>query len=112
MIAYVGWGVVILSDRREPSPILTSASTGKEDNLRQERRLAQHIGIPTGTFLTGVLFDFAGEEEGWPKGIAETPGIGWLLLTVLLAVAVTVIGSALPAVRAGRSRIIDALRYE
>jgi ABC-type antimicrobial peptide transport system permease subunit len=74
--------------------------------------VAAVIGIPTGTILTGVLFDLAGEEEGWPKGIVETPGIGWLLLTALLAVAVTVIGSALPAVRAGRSRIIDALRYE
>ncbi len=54
----------------------------------------------------------AAEDEGWPRGIAETPGIGWLLLTALLAVAVTVIGSALPALRAGRTRIIDALRYE
>lgn len=70
------------------------------------------IGIPMGTYLTEVLFNFAGEEEGWPKGIVETPGIGWLVLTALLAVAVTVIGSALPAVRAGQSRIIDALRYE
>jgi putative ABC transport system permease protein len=74
--------------------------------------VAAILGIPTGTVLTGVLFDFAGEESGWPKGIAETPGIGWLLLTALLAVAVTVVGSALPALRAGRTRIIDALRYE
>jgi putative ABC transport system permease protein len=74
--------------------------------------VAAVIGIPAGTFLTGVLFDLAGQDEGWPKGIVETPGAGWLLLTVLLAVGVTVIGSALPAVQAGRSRIIDALRYE
>jgi putative ABC transport system permease protein len=74
--------------------------------------VAAAIGIPAGTFATGVLFDFAGSKDGWPKGIAETPGVGWLALTVLLAVAVTVIGSALPAIRAGRSRIIDALRYE
>ncbi len=58
------------------------------------------------------MLDFAGEEEGWPKGIARIPSIGWLMLTLLLAVAVTVIGSALPALRAGRTAIIDALRYE
>jgi putative ABC transport system permease protein len=74
--------------------------------------LAVIIGLPTGVFLTNVLVDFAAQEDGLPKGIAETPSIGWLLLVLPLTIAVTVIGSALPALRAGRSRIIDALRYE
>jgi len=74
--------------------------------------VAAVVGISTGTFLTSLMVDFGGEEEGWPKGIANTPSTGWLLLTALLAVAVSVIGSALPAMRAGRTRIIDALRYE
>ena len=74
--------------------------------------LAAVIGLPVGVFLTNVLIDFAAQEDGLPKGIAETPSAGWLLLVVPLTVAVTVIGSALPAMQAGRSRIIDALRYE
>ncbi len=74
--------------------------------------VASAIGIPVGTFLTGVLFDLVARQEGWPAGIGRTPGIGWLVLTALIAAAVAVIGSALPALQAGRSRIIDALRYE
>jgi putative ABC transport system permease protein len=74
--------------------------------------LAAVIGLPAGVFLTNVLVDFAAQQDGLPKGLAETPSVGWLLLVIPLAIAVTVIGSALPAVRAGRSRITDALRYE
>lgn len=74
--------------------------------------VAAAIGIPAGTFLTGALFDLVGRQEGWTKGIGEGPGTVWLPVIVLLAVAVAVIGSALPALQAGRSRIIDALRYE
>lgn len=74
--------------------------------------VAAAIGIPAGTFLTGVLFGLVGREEGWAEGIGQTPGIGWLALTALVAVAVAVLGSALPALQAGRSRITDALRYE
>ena len=74
--------------------------------------LAAVIGLPAGVLLTNVLVDFFAQQDGLPKGIAETPGVGWLLLVIPLAVAVTVIGSALPAVQAGRSRITDALRYE
>ena len=74
--------------------------------------MAAAIGIPAGTFLTGVLFELAGREQGWAGGIGQTPGFGWLVLTALVAVAVAVLGSALPALQAGRTRIIDALRYE
>jgi putative ABC transport system permease protein len=74
--------------------------------------VAAVIGIPAGTFLTGVLFNLAAWQEGWTQGIGQTPGIGWLALTALVAVAVAVIGSARPALQAGRSPIIDALRYE
>jgi putative ABC transport system permease protein len=74
--------------------------------------LATAIGLPAGVLLTSVLIDFFAQQDGLPKGIAETPSVGWLLLVIPLAVAVTVIGSALPALRAGRSRIIEALRYE
>jgi putative ABC transport system permease protein len=74
--------------------------------------LAAVIGLPAGVLLTNVLIDFSAEQDGLPKGIAEIPSIGWLLLVVPIAVAVTAIGSALPAVQAGRSRITDALRYE
>lgn len=74
--------------------------------------LAAVIGLPAGVFLTNVLLDFAAQRDGLPTGIAQTPSIGWLLLVVPVAVAVTVIGSALPAMQAGRSRITDALRYE
>ena len=74
--------------------------------------MAVAIGLPAGVFMTNVLFDFVGQQEGWPKGIAETPSIGWLLLIIPLTIVVTVIGSAVPALQAGRSRITDALRYE
>jgi putative ABC transport system permease protein len=74
--------------------------------------LAAVIGLPAGVFLTNILLDFAAQRDGLPTGIAQTPSIGWLLLVVPVAVAVTVIGSALPAMQAGRSRITDALRYE
>jgi putative ABC transport system permease protein len=74
--------------------------------------LAVVIGLPAGVLLTNVLIGFFAQQDGLPKGIAETPGIGWLLLVIPLAIAVTVIGSALPALQAGRSRITDALRYE
>ncbi len=74
--------------------------------------LAVIIGLPAGVLITDALFGFVGHDEGWPKGLAETPSIGWLLLVIPLTIAVTVIGSALPAVRAGRSRITDPLRYE
>jgi putative ABC transport system permease protein len=74
--------------------------------------VASAVGIPTGTFLTGVLFDLVARDEGWPGGIGQTPGAGLLALTALIAGAVAVIGSALPALQAGRSRIIDALRFE
>jgi putative ABC transport system permease protein len=74
--------------------------------------LAAVIGLPAGVLLTSVAIDFAAEQDGFPKGIAEIPSIGWLLLVVPIAVAVTVVGSALPALQAGRSRITDALRYE
>jgi putative ABC transport system permease protein len=74
--------------------------------------LAAVIGLPAGVLLTNVLIDFAAQKDGLPKGIAETPSAGWLLLVIPLAIAVTVIGSALPAIQAGRSRITDAMRYE
>jgi putative ABC transport system permease protein len=74
--------------------------------------IAVAVGIPAGMFVVDFLIDFAGHEEGWPKGLAQAPGIGLLLLVVPLTIAVAAIGSALPALQAGRSRITDALRYE
>lgn len=74
--------------------------------------VASAVGIPAGTLATSALFDYAAKEEGWPAGIGETPSGTWIALTVILTVAVTVIGSALPAISAGRSRVIDALRHE
>lgn len=74
--------------------------------------IAVAVGVPAGILVVDFLVDFFGEEEGWAKGLAQAPSIGWLLLVVPLTIVVAAIGSVLPAIQAGRSRVTDALRYE
>lgn len=74
--------------------------------------IAAAAGIPAGLYVSDVLFDFFGREEGWREGVASFPATWQLMLLVPLAVAVALIGAWLPARHAARLNVTDALRAE
>jgi putative ABC transport system permease protein len=72
---------------------------------------AYAIGLPAGVAGTGVLLDGLARELGF--GPLQIQRDGWALAAVLPAVvAVAVAGAAVPAWRAGRIPVAEALRHE
>jgi putative ABC transport system permease protein len=74
--------------------------------------VAVAIGLPLGLVATRVMFDVLSSAAGIGTGVGAMPGPLWLAPLVPGAVAVALLGTALPARRAASVRIAEALRYE
>jgi putative ABC transport system permease protein len=91
-----------------PGQVVTSVLTG----VGALTMLAIVVGIPLGMVVTRALFDVLGNQIGIGSGVGTMPG--WIGLTAVVptVLALGLLGGLLPAQRAGRLRIADALRYE
>jgi ABC-type antimicrobial peptide transport system permease subunit len=91
-----------------PGQVVTSVLTG----VGALTLLAIAVGIPLGMVVTRALFDVLGNQIGIGSGVGTMPG--WIGLTAVVptVLALGLLGGLLPAQRAGRLRIADALRYE
>ena len=75
--------------------------------------IASAVGIPLGLVITRALFDSIGEQSGIGPGLLDVvPGAPSLVALFSLAVLVAALGATLPAVRAARVNVADALRSE
>lgn len=91
-----------------PKQILVAVSSG----AMVVAMIGAAVGAPLGYFVTSGLVNYFGGGEGWPPGVASAPPAIWVLGLVALAIAVGLAGSWLPAQRAARTGVAEALRYE
>jgi putative ABC transport system permease protein len=69
------------------------------------------IGAPVGYWLIDLLMRSQAEAHQ-PSNIIVLPGAPWLLALAAIALAISFVGAFLPAVRAGRLGVSEALRSE
>ncbi len=67
--------------------------------------IALVVGTPLGFILTRLLFNLVGAEFG------TVPGPIWIAVLVPVTLLVAVLGSALPARRAGATNVVEGLRH-
>ncbi len=70
------------------------------------------IGLPLGLVATRVMFDVLSNAAGIGTGVGKLPGPLWLAPLVPGAIAVSALGTLIPARRAASVHIAEALRYE
>ena len=70
------------------------------------------LGSIAGYVFTRWLLETVTAEEGLPSGFVQFPPLAWLALLVPMALLIAVLGAGIPARRAARLRVADALRYE
>jgi len=69
------------------------------------------VGAPLGWYMLDLIIRSQAEDH-LPADIVRVPGPGWIAALILCAVAITLLGSFLPARRAGRLPSSEALRSE
>jgi putative ABC transport system permease protein len=69
------------------------------------------IGAPVGYWLIDLLMRSQAEAHQ-PSSIIVLPTAPWLLALVAIALTISFVGAFLPAVRAGRLGVSEALRSE
>jgi putative ABC transport system permease protein len=74
--------------------------------------LAGLVGIPLGLLVTRLLFDQLGKQTNIGTGVGVVPSIPLLMLLIPATVALAVLAGALPARRAARVPVAEALRWE
>lgn len=74
--------------------------------------VATAIGIPVGLVATRLMFDVLSSAAGIGTGVGALPGIGWLILTVPMAIGTAALASLAPGIAAARLRVAEALRDE
>ena len=70
------------------------------------------IGIPLGVVITQALYNFLFASMNIGAGIVVRPDGLWLAALVPIVLLVALLGSILPARRAARLQVVEALRYE
>ena len=68
--------------------------------------------IPVGLVATRLMFDVLSSAAGIGTGVGALPGIGWLILTVPMAIGTAALASLAPGIAAARLRVAEALRDE
>jgi len=74
--------------------------------------VAVALGLPLGLVATRVMFDVLSSAAEIGTGVGEMPGALWLAPLVPGAIAVAVLGTAIPARRAASVQVAESLRYE
>jgi len=74
--------------------------------------LAAAAGLSLGLVATRVMFDVLSSAAEIGTGVGEMPGAPWLAPLVPGAIAVAVLGTAIPARRAASVQVAESLRYE
>lgn len=69
------------------------------------------VGAPLGYWLIDQLMRSQAEAHQ-PSNIIVLPGVPWLVALVVIALAISFVGALLPALRAGRLGVSEALREE
>jgi putative ABC transport system permease protein len=70
------------------------------------------VGIPLGLVATRVMFDVLSTAAGIGSGVGKMPGVVWLAPLVPGTLAVSALGTLVPARRAASVQVAEALRYE
>lgn len=71
------------------------------------------IGVPIGWLFIRFVFEMSAGESGFDAGaLVQTPEWSWCVALGAMALAVAAVGSALPARRAARLPVSEALRHE
>ena len=91
-----------------PRQIVTSVSV----NAGLIGVIAVIVGAPLGLVFTRWALSYIGEQEGLSSAFGSMPGPGWMAVLAVTTLLVATLGAALPAFRAARIRITEALRYE